>query len=98
MSDIYSLMDRRLNWRTGPDGSLYYGGQEIAPPRPSIRPRQTTFSENMVDLFSKIIPQTSAENLFGGRLYPQGDALMRFTGSSGLANVTPVTAGMMSAG
>lgn len=98
MSDIYSLMNRGMKLRTGPDGSLYYDGQEIVPPRPSIKPRQTTFSENMVDLFSKIIPQRSAENLFGGRLYPKGDALMRFTGSSGLANMTPITAGILSAG
>lgn len=85
-------------WQVGPDGSLFKGGREIIPPRPSIRPRQTSFSEDMVDFASKYIPQTAAENIFGGRLYPKGDLLMQVAGPSGAAGVMPISAGIMSGG
>lgn len=88
----------RGGWQTGPDGSLFFDGQEVVPPRPSIRPRQTSFSEDVVDLVSKYIPQTAAENIFGGRIYPKGDMLMQIIGPSGAAGVMPITAGIMSGG
>ncbi len=66
---------------------------------PEIRPRDTTFAENMTDLLSTYIGEDTARSLFGNRrVGGGGDMLSRFADSAGLANVLPLTAGAMSGG
>lgn len=64
---------------------------------PEIRPRNTTFSENMTDLLTPYIGKDTSRSLFGGRRVG-GDILSRFADSAGLANIMPVSAGIMSGG
>ena len=64
---------------------------------PEIRPRDTTFSEDMTDLLAPYIGKDTSRSLFGGRRVG-GDILSRFADSAGLANIMPVSAGIMSAG
>jgi len=84
--------------QVGPDGSLYQNGKEIIPPRPSIRSRKPSFSEDLRELFIEKfgMPRDTAERIFGGKIYPRGDKLMQIAGSQGLANVSPyISAPMM---
>lgn len=64
---------------------------------PEIRPRDTTFSEDMTDLLTPYIGKDTSRSLFGGRRVG-GDILSRFADSAGLANIMPVSAGIMSGG
>ena len=64
---------------------------------PEIRPRDTTFSEDMTDLLTPYIGKNTARSLFGGRRVG-GDILSRFADGAGLANIMPVSAGIMSGG
>jgi hypothetical protein len=64
---------------------------------PEIRPRDTTFSEDMTDLLTPYIGKDTSRSLFGGRRVG-GDILSRFADGAGLANIMPVSAGIMSGG
>ena len=64
---------------------------------PEIRSRNTTFSEDMTDLLTPYIGKDTSRSLFGGRRVG-GDILSRFADSAGLANIMPVSAGIMSSG
>ena len=64
---------------------------------PEIRPRNTTFAEDVTDLLTPYIGKDTSRSLFGGRRVG-GDILSRFADSAGLANIMPVSAGIMSGG
>jgi hypothetical protein len=87
-----------------PDGRIMMvnrntGTSQVFEPRPQIRPRETTFSENMTDLLSSYIGKDAARSLFGKRrVGGGGDILSNIVDDAGLANITPISAGVMSGG
>ena len=87
-----------------PDGKIMMtnrntGTNQVFEPRAQIRPRNTTFSEDLTDLLTPYIGKDTARSLFGKRrVGGGGDILSRFADDAGLANITPLTAGKMSAG
>jgi hypothetical protein len=87
-----------------PDGRIMMvnrntGTSQVFEPRPQIRPREATFSENMTDLLSSYIGKDAARSLFGKRrVGGRGDILSNIVDDAGLANITPISAGVMSGG
>jgi len=84
----------------GPSYSLLDQVTEMSrrnPGGPQLIPRDTTFAENMTDLLSPYIGKDTSRSLFGGRRVG-GDILSRFADGVGLANIMPVSAGVMSGG
>jgi len=73
---------------------------------PEIRPRDTTFAENMTDLLTPYIGKQSARNLFGNARPASGtgafgqpkSGILNFLDNAGLANITPLVSGVMSGG
>jgi hypothetical protein len=75
------------------------GTSQVFEPRPQIRPRNTTFSEDLTDLLTPYIGKDTARSLFGKRrVGGGGDILSNIVDDAGLTNITPLTAGKMSAG
>ena len=87
-----------------PDGRIMMvnrntGTSQVFEPRPQIRPRNTTFSEDLTDLLTPYIGKDTARSLFGKRrVGGGGDILSNIVDDAGLANITPLMAGKMSAG
>ena len=87
-----------------PDGKIMMtnrntGTSHVFEPRPQIRPRNTTFSEDLTDLLTPYIGKDTARSLFGKRrVGGGGDILSRVADDAGLANIMPLTAGKMATG
>ena len=77
-----------------------FGNIQNAPPEPpSIRARNPSFRENMVDLLTPYIGQDTSESLLGGKIAgPRADALTRMVNREGLLGILPVSAGILSGG
>lgn len=66
---------------------------------PEIRSRDTTFAENMTDLLTPYIGKDTSRRLFGGaRPGSNNSGILNFLDNAGLANIMPVSAGVMSGG
>ena len=66
---------------------------------PEIRSRDTTFAENMTDLLTPYIGKNTSRRLFGGAMPGSNNSgILNYLDNAGLANVLPVTAGVMSGG
>jgi len=86
----------------GPSYSLLDQMTEVSrrnPGGPQLIPRDTTFAENMTDLLSPYIGKNTSRRLFGGAMPGSNNSgILNFLDNAGLANVLPVTAGVMSGG
>lgn len=66
---------------------------------PEIRSRDTTFAENMTDLLTPYIGKDTSRRLFGGAMPGSNNSgILNFLDNAGLANIMPVSAGVMSGG
>ena len=66
---------------------------------PEIRSRDTTFAENMTDLLTPYIGKNTSRRLFGGAMPGSNNSgILNYLDNAGLANVLPVTAGVISGG
>ena len=73
---------------------------------PEIRPRDTTFAENATDFFTPYIGKDTSRSLFGNARTGSGtgafggpkSGILNFLDNAGLANILPVSAGIMSGG
>jgi hypothetical protein len=69
------------------------------PGGPQLIPRDTTFAENMTDLLTPYIGKNTSRRLFGGAMPGSNNSgILNYLDNAGLANVLPVTAGVMSGG
>jgi len=72
----------------------------------AIRPRDTTFAENMTDLLTPYIGKDISKRLFGNARTGSGtgafggpkSGILNYLDNAGLANILPVSAGIMSGG
>ena len=86
----------------GPSYSLLDQMTEVSrrnPGGPQLIPRDTTFAENMTDLLTPYIGKQSARRIFGGASPGSNNSgILNYLDNVGLANVLPVSAGIMSGG
>lgn len=96
----------------GPSQTFYSLLDEIIevsrrnPGGPQLIPRDTTFSEDMTDLLTPYIGKDTSRRLFGGAMPGSGtgafggpkSGILNFLDNAGLANIMPVSAGIMSGG
>lgn len=66
---------------------------------PEIRSRDATFAENMTDLLTPYIGKNTARRIFGGAMPGSNNSgILNYLDNTGLANILPVSAGIMSGG